>query len=72
MPRRRACWVLAAASSEAQTAVRQVLLLQSFPRGNMPDDHFTGNFRVDLDQRIGKTRKHRSNRGWPDRVCWRA
>ena len=46
--------VLAAASSEAQPAVRQVLLLQSFPRGNMPDDHLTGNFRVDLDQRAGQ------------------
>ena len=45
--------LLAAESSEAQPAVRQVLL-QSFPRGNMPDDHLTGNFRVDLDQRAGQ------------------
>src|SRR5687767_14109268 len=46
--------VLTAASGEAQPAVRHVLLLQSFPRGNMPDDHLTGNFRVDLDRRAGQ------------------
>ena len=46
--------VLAAESSEAQPAVRHVLLLQSFDRGNMPDDHLTGNFRVDLGQRTGQ------------------
>jgi ABC-type uncharacterized transport system substrate-binding protein len=45
--------VLGAASSEAQTAVRQVLVLQSFDRGNLIIDQFTGNFRVDLDQRAG-------------------
>jgi hypothetical protein len=27
------------------------LLLQSVDRGNLPVDHFTGNFRVELDQR---------------------
>ena len=31
--------------------VRQVLVLQSFHRGSLPVDHFTFNFRVDLDQR---------------------
>ena len=46
--------VLGAASSEAQPAVQQVLVLQSFDRGNLPVDHFTGNFRVDLDQRAGR------------------
>ncbi|HEY5807069.1 MAG TPA: ATP-binding protein [Povalibacter sp.] len=39
---------------EAQQPVRQVLLLQSVDRGNMVIDGFTGNFRVDLDQRSGK------------------
>ena len=28
-------------------------MLQSFDRGNLTLDHFTGNFRVDLDQRAG-------------------
>ena len=45
--------VLAASSSEAQPAVQHVLLLQSFDRGNMADDYLTGNFRVELGQRIG-------------------
>ncbi len=44
--------VLGAAPSEAQP-VRQVLVLQSFDRGNLILDQFTGNFRVDLDQRAG-------------------
>ena len=44
---------LAATSSEAAPAVRQVLVLQSFDRGNMVLDHFTADFRVDLDQRAG-------------------
>jgi len=44
---------LAAASSAAQPPVRQVLVLQSFNRGNLILDRFTGNFRVDLDQRVG-------------------
>ena len=30
--------------------VRTVLLLQSFARGNMSLDDFTGNFRVELDK----------------------
>ena len=41
--------MLGAASGEAQPPVRQVLVLQSFDRGNLILDHFTGNFRVDLD-----------------------
>ena len=45
--------LLGAAPSEAQPVVRQVLLLQSINRGNLTIDHFTGDFRVELDQRIG-------------------
>ena len=45
--------MLAAVSAEAQPPVRQVLVLQSFDRGNMVLDHFTGNFRVDLGQGAG-------------------
>ena len=43
--------LLAAAPSDAQPAVRQVLVLQSFDRGNVAVDQFTSNFRVELDQR---------------------
>ena len=43
--------LLASAPSNAQPAVRQVLLLQSFGRGNVGVDQFTSNFRVELDQR---------------------
>ena len=46
--------MLAAASSEAASPVRQVLVLQSYDRGSLVNDHFTGNFRVDLDQRAGQ------------------
>jgi len=46
--------LLGPASGEAQPPVRQVLLLQSFNRGNMILDHFTGDLRVDLDQRAGE------------------
>ena len=42
------------ASSEAQPAVKQVLVLQSLNRGNLILDNFTGNFRVSLDQRARK------------------
>ena len=45
--------VLGAASIEAQPPVRQVLMLQSLDRGNLTLDHFTGNFRVELDQLVG-------------------
>ena len=46
--------LLVASSSEAQQAARQVLLLQSVDRGNLPVDHFTGDFRVELDSRAEK------------------
>jgi signal transduction histidine kinase len=46
--------LLVASPSEAQQAPRQVLLLQSVDRGNLPVDHFTGDFRVELDQRAGQ------------------
>ena len=49
-----ACWCSARQPSDAQPAVRQVLVLQSFDRGNLVIDHFTGNFRVELDQRAGE------------------
>ena len=45
--------VFGAASIEAQPPVRQVLMLQSLDRGNLTLDHFTGNFRVELDQLVG-------------------
>ncbi len=45
--------MLGPAWGEAQPPVRQVLLLQSYNRGNMILDHFTGNLRVDLDRGAG-------------------
>ena len=45
---------LAAAQASAATAVRQILLLQSFHRGSLPVDHFTVDFRVELDERLGR------------------
>ncbi len=45
--------MLGAAPAAAQPPVRQVLLLQSFDRGNLILDQFTGGFRVELDQRAG-------------------
>ena len=53
--------VLCAASSDAQPVVRQVLVLQSVDRGNLPIDRFTGNFRVDLGEGLGATREHHSD-----------
>ncbi len=48
-----AAWlVLGGTAIEAQPPVQQVLVLQSFHRGSLPVDHFTGDFRVDLDQRV--------------------
>ena len=41
------------ASAEAAPVVRQVLVLQSFDRGNLIVDSFTGHFRVELDERAG-------------------
>jgi signal transduction histidine kinase len=46
--------VIAAATSEAQSPVKQVLVLQTFDRGNLVFDEFTGEFRLGLDQRAGK------------------
>src|SRR5204862_6690453 len=43
--------LFSAAPSEAQPAVRQVLMLQSFDRGTLPVDQFTSDFRVELDNR---------------------
>ena len=37
--------------SRRSPQAQQVLVLQSFHRGSLPVDYFTGNFRVDLDQR---------------------
>jgi signal transduction histidine kinase len=45
---------IAAASSQAQQPVQQVLLLQSLNRGNVVLDRFTGDFRVSLDEFAGK------------------
>ncbi|MGZ5064966.1 MAG: sensor histidine kinase [Usitatibacter sp.] len=58
--RRYPAWLLGgllstvALSSEAQPVVKQVLMLQALDRGNLIIDHFTGDFRVSLDQRVGK------------------
>jgi signal transduction histidine kinase len=43
--------LLSAAPSDAQPAVRQVLMLQSFDRGTYSVDQFTSNFRIELDRR---------------------
>jgi signal transduction histidine kinase len=45
--------LLGAAPSDAQPAVRQVLMLQSLNRGNLSLDAVTANFRVDLEERAG-------------------
>jgi signal transduction histidine kinase len=47
-------FMLAPAAGAAEPPVRQVLMLQSFNRGSLILDHFTGEFRVELDQRAGK------------------
>ena len=43
--------VLGAASSDAQPVVRSILLLQSIDRGQLANDQFHVNFRVELDKR---------------------
>ncbi len=43
--------LLSGAPSDAQPAVRQVLMLQSFDRGTFPVDQFTNNFRIELVRR---------------------
>jgi signal transduction histidine kinase len=45
--------VLAAGSSAAAQTVPQILLLQSFNRGNLTLDSFTANFRLELDRLAG-------------------
>ena len=45
--------VLGAASSAAAQRVPQILLLQSFHRGNLTLDAFTANFRLELDRLAG-------------------
>ena len=45
--------MLGAGPAAAQPPVRQVLLLQSFDRGNLNIDHFTSGLRVELNQRAG-------------------
>jgi signal transduction histidine kinase len=45
--------LLIGAASEAAPVARQVLVLQSIERGNLVQDYFTANFRVDLDERVG-------------------
>jgi signal transduction histidine kinase len=44
---------LTSRSGAVEPVVRQVLVLQSFDRGNLVLDHFTTNLRVDLDQYAG-------------------
>jgi signal transduction histidine kinase len=44
--------VLATLSRAAELPVRQVLMLQSFDRGNLSIDTFTANFRIDLESRV--------------------
>jgi signal transduction histidine kinase len=46
--------VFGVSSSDAQPAVKQVLLLQSFHHGVMVHDYLTGNLQVDLDQLTGR------------------
>ena len=46
--------VIGAATAEAQSAVKQVLVLQTFNRGNLVLDDFTGEFRLGLDHPAGK------------------
>jgi signal transduction histidine kinase len=45
--------LLFAATAVAQPPVRNILLLQSFSRGNLTLDTFTSNFRVELERRTG-------------------
>jgi hypothetical protein len=45
--------LISAAPSEAEPVPRQVLVLQSFDRGNMIIDSFTANFRVEVDTQVG-------------------
>ena len=42
------------ACAEPQAAVQQVLVLQSFDRGNLILDHLTANSRVDIVKGVGR------------------
>ena len=44
---------IVAASSDAQPALKQVLVLQSLNRGNLVLDQFTGDFRVGWTSALG-------------------
>jgi signal transduction histidine kinase len=46
--------MIVAASSDAQPAPKQVLMLHSLSRGSLVLDQFTGDFRVRLDRQAGK------------------
>ena len=45
--------LIGAATSDAQSPVKQILVLQSVNRGNLTLDAFTSQFRTSLDQRAG-------------------
>ena len=47
-------FMLGPESLAAEPPVRQVLVLQAFNRGNLILDHFTSEFRVELDRGVGK------------------
>ena len=64
--------LLGAPPGDAQPVVRQVLVLQSFDRGNVAVDQFTNNFRVELDQRVERARERCPGRRGSNRVCRRA
>jgi len=44
----------AAQEIESPDAVQQILVLQSLQRGNLTLDHITNNFRVDVEERVGR------------------
>jgi len=46
---------MGATSIDAQRAPKQVLMLQSLHRGNLVLDQFIGDFRVQLDKRVGES-----------------
>ena len=64
-------FMLASAAGAAEPPVRQVLLLQSFNRGILVVDHFTGDLRVELDQRARQAGERGSGRRGSDGVCRR-
>lgn len=46
--------VVRTASADGQPPVQQILMLNSFPRGNLALDHFAVNFRVDVSQNASR------------------